>query len=192
MRIAGVGGVLVLIVSLVSRADVSGTGPSMRGPFTLRADGSILAGRSVVAFDRASKLIPRVLDLARRSPGGGRVRVTVELAVPAETTRRFLEEFRRGSVLHNDKAAIEGAVLRIQSSAVEFEIRMGADVESVSRASVGLALEELNHRRQAAANHYRALAAEGKQEELRAFLVHYQDLSRVYSQLYQLQRRAKK
>ena len=191
MRIAGVGGVLLVLASL-ARADVSGTGPSMRGPFTLRTDGSIIAGRSVVTFDRASKLIPKVLELARRSPGGGRLRVTVELSVPAETTRRFLEEFRRGAVLHNDKASIEGAVLRIKSSAVDFEIRMGADVESISRASVGSALEELNHRRQAAANHYRALAAEGKQEELRTFLVHYQDLSRVYSQLYQLQRRAKK
>jgi len=192
MRLAAVGGALLLVGSLVSWADVSGTGPSMRGPFTLRPDGSILAGRSAVTFDRASKLIPRILELARRDKGGGRIRVTVELAVPAETTRRFLEEFRRGAVLHNDKASIEGAVLRIQSSVVEFELRMGADVESVTRAAVTQALEELNHRRQAAANHYRALAAEGKQEELRTFLVHYQELSRVYSQLYQLQRRARK
>ena len=156
----------------------------------------ILAGRTArlpgTAGDRVAKLASRALELVKRAPPTQPIRVTVEPGAPAEPVRRLMDAFRPASTLHEDKAALDGVTLKIRSKYIEFEMRLGADAESVTKASAALALEELNHRRQAAATHYRALAADGKQEELRTYLQHYQELSRVYSQLYQLQRRAKR
>jgi hypothetical protein len=187
--------ILAMTLPLAVAADVTGAGPSLRGPYHVRADGSFVVGRSVIpaaAADRAAALAGRSLELATRSPSGGPIRLVIDPDAPPEAARRLLAAFRPAAILHEDSAALDGVALRIASKTFVAEVRMGADADSVTRASVAMALEELNLRRQAAATHYRALAAEGKQEEVRAYLPHYQELSRVYSQLYQLQRRARK
>lgn len=185
----------VAIAGGSARADVTGATPSLRGPYRVRADGAFVVGQSVIpaaAAHRAAALAGRSLELVARTPYAGPIRVVVEPDAPPDAARRLLAAFRPASVLHEDSAALEGATFRITSKAFVLEVRLAGDSDVVTSTAVTVALEELNLRRQAAATHYRALTAEGKQEDLRTYMAHYQELTRVYSQLYQLQRRARR
>lgn len=185
----------VAIPAASGLADVTGAGPSLYGPYHVRADGSFVVGRSVITpagADRAVALAERSLELVARIPSAGPIRIVIEPDAPVDSARRLLAAFRPASILHEDSASLEGVVLRIASRAFVIEARMAAEPDAVTRSVVTVALEELALRRQAAATHYRALAAEGKPEDIRTYLAHYQEISRVYSQLYQLQRRSRR